>query len=464
MTPMEPEVPGRIAGGHPIEPLETAPSEVTRRRRRVAVGVVVAVVVSVVLLATFLRQEGVPKARTIWAEDGVVFAECALGPDPLACLSMPYAGYLHTSARLGALVAPLGDLEGLPLRLTLAAGLITAFAAALLAIAVYDVTASSAAGVVAGVTAGTLAGVGVALVDSAGREVLGNLTNLHWVLLTASVVVVICAWLGKKPGIADLVLLFVTPLSSGIAPFVLVPLSLVAVGLRTPGSRRMALVILAASVPQVITVATHPRWGPDQQVLPIRDVLSVGAAMVRGGWFGADRQLENVLVVGLAVAVTLALLLRGRYLPAAAVLALGVTGVGIFSVSAYLNGYAAVRFGLPPAALTVAAIALGTALLAERTSLLGERMSALAVRVSMRPGWTPMRAGTPLLVSVTALLALGFAGSFRLQTEATTGPDVVEQVGAARDDCRAGATTFELLTSPLDDPPSWRWTVPCARL
>ena len=150
-------------------------------------------VLGLALMATLLRQEGVPKWRTIWAEDGAVFAACAYERPFFDCLLEPYAGYLHVAPRVAAAVAVAasGEPEELPLRLAFLAGLLAACAAMLVALAVFDVTGS--------MLAGLLAGAGLVLIDPAGVEVLGNLANAHWILLTASVVVVACMWLGRAP-------------------------------------------------------------------------------------------------------------------------------------------------------------------------------------------------------------------------------------------------------------------------
>lgn len=116
-----------MEGGFDGKPETSQPAAHAVVRASVFVAIVL-----LALLATFLRQEGVPKARTLWAEDGAVFAACAYERGPLPCVAEAYGGYFQVAPRLSAIVVPMGDPADLPFRITLVSALVAA-AAALLA-------------------------------------------------------------------------------------------------------------------------------------------------------------------------------------------------------------------------------------------------------------------------------------------------------------------------------------------
>ena len=56
----------------------------------------VAATAIIVFAAGLLRQVGVPKVQTIWAEDGRVFLQCVYDSSGLGCVGEPYQGYLRS--------------------------------------------------------------------------------------------------------------------------------------------------------------------------------------------------------------------------------------------------------------------------------------------------------------------------------------------------------------------------------
>ncbi|MFO1541168.1 MAG: hypothetical protein ACKOTZ_12120, partial [Chloroflexota bacterium] len=117
---------------------------------RFARVLLVAVVAALAIGAAFLRQEGIPKERTIWVEDATVFVPCAWERSLPACVATPYQGYIHAAPHIVAAAVVPGDLAGLPFRLLVGAALVAAWVAALVARAVTDATGSIAAGLLAG--------------------------------------------------------------------------------------------------------------------------------------------------------------------------------------------------------------------------------------------------------------------------------------------------------------------------
>ncbi len=244
--------------------------------------------VLVALFATFLRQEGVPKANTLWAEDGAVFAACAYERGPLPCITEAYGGYFHVTARLGAFVVPMGDPADLPFRITLVSALFAAAAALLAGRAVAQTSGSWIAGL--------LAGSAVVLVYPAGREVLGNLANLHWILFTAASTVLVCSWAGRRLDLADIGLVVLTALSSPFA-VILPALALGGVVRRTPRAGIVTVLLALATLPQVVSVLTADRaWTPAHSlnVGAMADLLGAAAWQ---SWFGPGWATSKVVVV-----------------------------------------------------------------------------------------------------------------------------------------------------------------------
>ena len=409
---------------------------------------------AVALTAVFLRQEGVPKAFTIWAEDGQVFANCAFrDPTQLTCLGEVYGGYFHTVPRLGAALASVLPPVLLPVWLTLAAAIVTAACAALVARVVVDLSGSRVSGV--------LAGASLALTYHAGREVGGNLANLHWILLVAAVVVLVAGWIGRRPQAADIGLVAAAAFSSAFAPL-LVGLAVPALLRRQPGSRPVFALTALATVMQVGASVAHPRNEPVQRMIDGSAFAEyawsqiVGRGAFGGHAFPLDAAVWFGLVVVGAVLASLAFRSRAPEVAAkralAAVVALTAIGLAIATASVVLNNFLGPRYAYVPATLAVIALVLGSA--RASTLLIGDPRLPFVARTLGR--------GLTALVSVG--LIAGFALSFRLEARASGGPDVLAEYRAASAACRAGEDQIRLVTAP--DPASGRWsvTVPCDRV
>ena len=395
------------------------------------------VVMGTVGLSAAWRQEGVPRQRIIWAEDGPVYADCALRSAPTDCLLRPYGGYLQLTARLGALVAPMGSLDKLPLRLFLVSTLIAALCAALISVTLYRAAPGTAGGLVAGFLGGTAIG----FVEAAGMEVLGNLANIHWIVLAAATVALVGHWLGVRAGFPAALVILLATLTSAIAPFILVPLACVGILLRRREAVAIGVVTLAGSLGQAAFLVIGPHF---PRVPPALDpVLFEGAVtgLLRWGWFGARAPFPDLVVPTALGLVLLLLVVRRRPLGALAVAALAASGMAAYFAAVAVNHAVGVRYQYLPTVLGIAALGLGTAIVA---STVGDRR---------------VRIAAPVVLAV--LLLGGFLASFRLWAWGSTGPDFGAQVRASG--CELAVATEEIV---LDISPQWketsfRWRAPC---
>ena len=410
--------------------------------------------------ATLARQTNIPKLQTIWAEDGAVFAHCAyVEAQPLSCLLQPYAGYFHTIPRIGALIATIPA----PVSLATGLGILAALAAAYVAFAV----ARSVIGVSGSTLAGIFAAATLALVFQAGREVGGNLANLHWILLAGSVAILITGWLGRELDGIDLSVLVATGLSSAFVPILLI-LAVVLVAVRRPRQWAPLFIVTACSVLQILTSVLTPRPNPPSTPIGIEGYVRAYLTDVIGnGPFGGLRLPPDWLVTAGFVAVVIALVaiwvVRRRELvddtaPATArpipvvatMLALIAIGGAVWIVSTYLNHVANPRYAYLPAVLTTTALILGASLL------------PLALPTA-RTTWATL--GRLVLPAVCLMLTVGYARSFFVDARASNGPDFVVGYQGAAETCQApavGSATVRISPYPATD--DWFVEIPCSRI
>jgi hypothetical protein len=449
-------------GDHPL----TARPARRLERRAVLASVLAA---AVVIVAAFARQQHIPKHRTIWAEDGVQFIGCAYsGASSLRCLTKPYGGFLLVVPRLGAMVAASAvSPRDLPIALTAVAAAVAALCAFVVARAISQVTGSAISGLVGGAA--------LALVYQAGREVIGNLTNLHWVLLTTGIVLVVTVWLHHRPSALDIFVVVLGALSSALAPMLPV-LAAVGWALRRPRARLMFWLTAAAAALQVAVSVAFPRIRPPPgtPAVPFSYVLGSYAMGVlsRGPFGGLDVPPDWTVTAGTLTVLMLLIIagvlawVRGigaapplsaesapppsSLLAVSAVATFLVTGAVVFGASVFVGHWYNPRYSYVPSALMIEALMMGAALL-QRLPPSGACGSGPRLRSLSR-----------LIVPVVAIvMAAGFARSFALRARASDGPDYTAGYEREHGKCATGASA---ITIPISPPPRWTFTIPCNRV
>jgi hypothetical protein len=430
---------------------------------RIAAGTAPLAAAGIAAFATFARQEGIAKARTVWAEDGPIFAECAyFDPAPLRCVVRPYQGSLFVVPRLGALLAAAVPPAWLSLALTAVAALVVAICALAVARAIARATGSPSSGL--------MGGAALALVHQAGIEVGGNLTNLHWILLAAAVVLLVAAWLARHASVLDAAIVVLAALSSAFAPLLLI---LAAVGAWLGVARGRILLVLTslATLAQAATSFAFPRTPTSTPRLGLGvSVQGYTTEVVAQGAFGGLAAPPDwIVVVGIGWVLLLLLVARtpGRFpseelsaprRPSAspsrgivAIVALVGAGAVVFGSSLFVNHWLNRRYGYVPSVLAVEALVIATAWL------------RLAWDEATDAGLARGLAWATLPV-VLAVLAIGFVGSFRIRARASNGPDYVAAYEMERGKCATGSSLIEIAIAPRLKTPKWHVRVPCSRV
>lgn len=417
----------------------------------------------VAVAAVLLRQSGVPKVMTVWAEDGRIFASCAyarpLIPD---CLLEPYAAWDHLVPRVSATVATLLPPADLSVAIATIAAIVAGFTAAVVAVAVRDASGSWLAGM--------LAGASLVLVLQAGIEVGGNLTNVHWILVAGSITWIVAWWVGARSGLGSLALLTGTGLSS---PFtaIFVPLALVGVLLKRPGWRPILAIACITALAQLAVNLTTPRLPPGTQPLdPGRIIGYVVHDVLGHGVFGPTRLPLNQLVLAgivgsVAVAALVAFTVRrapddpqpdARVSALRAILVIASlpgAGIALFITMLLLQHKFNARYVYVPSALLCIALIFGAALVGGARSVNeGGARRLLDWAVAL------------MLPAAALVLILGFARTFRLETKASDGPDYSAAFGSAASACRDGAVgSIRVPISPVSST-AWAVEIPCRRI
>jgi len=441
-------------------------------------------------LGAIARQVAIPEYRTVWAEDGQVFGQCAMtDPSPLSCLLAPYDGWIHIVPRMLAAVAVALPPERFSYSVTLLAAAAAGVAAVLVARAIVDATGSRVAAV-----AGA---VGLTLIHPAGMEVAGNVTNLHWMLFVASLAVIACGWLGHRIDALDGALIVLTIASS---PFGLVIVAFLVVDRLLRGRLLDPLLGIAAAmtIVQLAVALTSPRNKvPDVPVTILAPVAWWWQDVVLTGPFGGRSTVPDAVVT---VALIAALIVLGRRamradrapsdgadqgvqeLAAAArsgrpwhhrliarvppawfgplaIVALVASGAAEFWAATYLNRHDAPRYTYAPVAILVVTAFLAIALAARPGS--GGRD-----RGELTPPRMPLSGGV-VIVAVASLVAIGFVQDFRLRTAASRGPDYPAEFRGQATVCGAGAVEAVVQLSPRPTtqvPTTWHLRIPCTRI
>jgi hypothetical protein len=314
---------------------------------------------------------------------------------------------------------------------------------------------------------------GLGLVWQAGREVLGNLANAHWVLLTAAVIVLVCGWIGGRLDRYDAGLVAIAGLSSALAP-ILAILALPGALLGRPGSRPVLAVAVVVAGVQMATELGTPREAAGAVPLGLNNVMAAFGDIVIGtGFFGNIRTPPGWTVPAGIVVVTVivAAASRADWRSAAGSIAviwtLVAAGLVVFGASILLNRAVNPRYAYVPTAMMIAALIIGSGLAARALAARALAARALAARApATNPSVGTLRKNLAMLLvpAVALVLAVGFGRSFRLEARASTGPDVPQEVWALAAECLTRSDSVKIPISPRPASSDWRLTVPCARL
>ena len=377
----------------------------------------------VAFVSVFTRQTGIPKASTMWAEDGYVFLGChTRGESVLYCLGEAYGGYLHVVPRIAAMVAWLAPPDLWSIAVTTAAAAVLGVAAFSTAAAIGQAPKSSLAGLVGGAALG--------LTYEAGHEVAGNLANLHWILLVGATVVVVAAWLGRTPGRLDFAVVVGAAFSSPLMAIV-VSLALAGWIAKRAGCRSVFAVAFIGSVIQLVVA------GP----------------------FGLADPLPGVAVPAMAGIAALGLMASNSRERRGAVLAVGgLIGAGLaaYLAAVLINRWEGPRYEYVPAVMLIEAAVVGAALLGSP-----RRLSADA---DLSPGRARRLLRRLPLAVVAGAVMLGAGSSYRLESRTSRGPDFGAEFRAAVAACREGVASALVPISPRLPDRTWTVEVPCARV
>lgn len=340
-----------------------------RRRREPVLAVAVGVLVTVV---AWLRLTPVAR-ETVWAEDGTIFLAQASSHGLTSTLFAAYAGYLHSVPRLAAeVVATFVPTPGWAYGVTVASCVLTGAVAAGVVLLARDVVTSLPARVALGLAA--------AVAPLLPLEVLGNLANIHWLLLWLAPWLLLARGGGRvRQWVLGLLAFLVA--TTEVQAAVFAPLLLWRP--RERGALPRLVLFAGGLALQAHAVLTTPRptnggVRPDSgelvlswlHVVVLPWFLGTGRALVRAsGTRGTLLALAMVALVVLAVVVTLR---RGTRLQSVVVVAAPLTGALLWVVAVVLNtpptrnpdgSFAALRYGYVPSLLVLTPVVIGLTLL-----------------------------------------------------------------------------------------------------
>ncbi|MDQ1674241.1 MAG: hypothetical protein QOC98_2803 [Frankiaceae bacterium] len=410
-----------------LDPLQS-PSASSSRSAPVSLLIALVIVVGGTALQ-LLRIPRVPAWRSLQAEDGGIFLTEALNRPLLSTIGRAYEGYLHVVPRLIAAFASLFPLSSAAVVINTGSSVVVA----LLALYVYDagrnVLPSRWGRLV-------LCGLFLAL-PATGFEANASINNLHWYLDYACFWVFVARPPTRTRVALGVVVAMGTALSDPLAALLL-PLALFRVQQavrRRDGVRRDAIV---APVVFVVGLALQVVYGVSQKPprsfveVDWRDLPGTYGLRVAGSLFVGDAHLLSPFV---------------RY---GEVFALGLLAVAVVAaVAAWLASpgrrvIVGVTFAYSVIFLVVPLLIRGTSIYLDRSVptldgsrymivpsvLLGAGLLIAAFRVPRGAGgWLFAR------VLLTALLVVVVAGSYRITSSRSGGPDWPDNLRAAQQRC-----------------------------
>jgi hypothetical protein len=393
---------------------------------------------------------------TFWAEDGRTFVSSAATYGP-AALVAPYQGYLHTVPRLvAALVAML------PVPLWAVA---TTAGACAVAGGLAVVVFVCARDLVPWMPARVFVAALTVLAPLAPREVLGNLANLHSLILWALFWIVLSRPRTRAGAIGLSAIAFLGAMTEIQAVF-LVPL----IALR-PRDRNAWIVragLLAGIAIQLIVTVGWPRPQNTNPVVPpasiaygylVNGVMPLVVPQDQiGPVLAASGPALGLTVLLAVLAVAVYVIRRGGPMQRTLVLAaLGgsalVYAAGVAAnpntfydyaqfTAAQLQNAWLTRYGVVPSMMLATIPAVGAAVAARR-----------------HPGWNPLKASVLAAAAVSCVLIVAQVGP--QFTRRSFGPAWQPQIAAAVQQCRTDDDTSSVA---LRETIGWHVAVPCRDL
>lgn len=360
-------------------------------------------------IVLLLRQPGTSPLQSLWAEDGPTFLADARHYSLVHSMFRDYGGYLHVPSRLIAEVATLAPIEQAP---AVMSGL-SAVGAGLVAWFVFRASRYH----VESLAVRVLLGLCVVVLPAAGREVLDNVTNLHWFLLYGAlwalltparnrVDIAVAAAIVLAATTADPVTLVLTPLAlARVVQWRRIQWEHLVTGAFVLGSAVQAVAIATSSSP----TTTHPQQATKVvQVFGGRVVTAATAG--ESTTFSLFEHLGWAFVAGATIAVLVGIGLAVRRRDRHARLLVGVLlamTVGAFLLAVLLRWDDSMVPGLgPPERLGFG----------ERYFVVPQLCLLAAILVLAEPLVSAIRRSSPAVagaVAVAALVILSWGRDFR---------------------------------------------------
>lgn len=333
--------------------------------------------------------------RKFWAEDGTIFFQGARAEGPLSALFEDWAGYYHLLPRVAGEVS-----AAVPLRdASWANWLVVAAATAWCAATVFV----SSRTWLENLPARLVLAAGVVLLPVVGVETIGNIANLHFIMLFPALLIAISKPRSRAEWINSVVFMLVTTLST-LETAVLLPLIAHRVLLQH-ARPRLDNITLAWLVGSVLHFALVLATGPDREVAERTSLASIAFNYAKRVVFEnfsptsrAAGFIGTVLLVVIGVVVLRAAQLawsddRHRAL---LLVAVPLVGAALWVVLGWRLGYTTPRYAVFPAMCLGWSLFVAVDVLCARpaappwASRWGVSLLAAAVLiVSWLPHWSP---------------------------------------------------------------------------
>jgi hypothetical protein len=277
-----------------------------RRRRQVTpleTWVIASGLFALAVILPLLRQRGTPSWKTVWAEDGSIYAQQAIERGGLRVLFQSYAGYLQLPPRLLAL-----PLTWLPVRqLGLYCAVVGSLVAAALAVFVYRMTAGWIESRLVRVTLASF----LVLTPTLGPENTACIVNTIWVFAAAALFGLVSLRESRLDTTLRSGVVFLAATSTPLC-ILYIPVAIAWLLIRRT---RAAFVVagcfaagLAVQAAVVLSTPRAPQAGTDYGMMAEGLVLRVFAAFLIGPKWAEHLYVTDRLVLEIGTFVVLAAL------------------------------------------------------------------------------------------------------------------------------------------------------------